>query len=360
MIDRPSTERGPDGAAIQDIPALRVRNLTTRFRTPHGTVTAVDDVSFTVGRGETLGLVGESGSGKSITAMSILHLVPQPGRIVAGSVELDGTDLLTLDDEAIRRRRGAEFGMVFQNPMTALNPAYTVGWQMREALRAHPRGVNPEGEEERILRALSDVGMPDPARQAASFPHQMSGGMRQRVVIAMGMINDPRLLIADEPTTALDVTIQAQVLELMKELTREHGTSLLLITHNMGVIARMCDRVAVMYAGEIVEEAPVEQIFANSRHPYTRGLLRSIPKADSRRGKMPTLPGAPPDMSRPIAGCRFRPRCAFADDRCLAHPDLLPVASAHLSRCWVAQAGEPLAGEGPGTARAAEEAVHGA
>jgi oligopeptide/dipeptide ABC transporter ATP-binding protein len=344
--------------SAQENPALRVRNLTTRFRTPHGTVTAVDDVSFTVGRGETLGLVGESGSGKSVTAMSILRLVPAPGRIAGGTVELDGTNLLALDDESIRRKRGAEFGMVFQNPMTALNPAFTIGWQMREALRAHPRNRSGETEDARILRALADVGMPDPARQAASFPHQMSGGMRQRVVIAMGMINDPRLLIADEPTTALDVTIQAQVLELMKELTRNHGTSLLLITHNMGVIARMCDRVAVMYAGEIVEEAPVEQIFSDSRHPYTRGLLRSIPKADSRRGRMPTLPGAPPDMSRPPSGCRFRSRCAFADERCTRHPDLLPVATRHLSRCWVAQAGEPLTAPQPVAQRV--EAAHGA
>jgi oligopeptide/dipeptide ABC transporter ATP-binding protein len=320
-------------------PVLRVKDLTTRFHTSHGTVTAVDGVTFDVARGETLGLVGESGSGKSITAMSVLRLVPKPGRIAAGTIELNGTDLLSLDEEEIRRRRGTECGMVFQNPMTALNPSFSVGWQMREALSAHDGG---NGVEARIHRALADVGMPDPERQAASFPHQMSGGMRQRVVIAMGMINEPQLLIADEPTTALDVTIQAQVLDLMKTLTRDRGTALLLITHNMGVVAKMCDRVAVMYAGEIVEEAPVDELFANSRHPYTRGLLRSIPNPDRPRQKTPTLPGSPPDMSRLPAGCRFRDRCVFADARCAQHPDLLTVGDRHKARCWKTQNGETL------------------
>lgn len=324
---------------MSDLPVLNVANLVTRFHGGGGSVTAVDHVSFSVERSETLGLVGESGSGKSVTAMSILRLVSSPGRIEGGRVELNGTDLLQLSDEEIRRRRGTEFGMVFQNPMTALNPVFSVGWQMREALRAHGRLENSTGT---IESALAEVGMPDPRRQAASYPHQMSGGMRQRVVIAMGLLNSPRLLIADEPTTALDVTIQAQVLDLMKQLTTEKGAALLLITHNMGVIAKMCDRVAVMYAGEIVEEAPVDEIFGNSRHPYTRGLLRSVPDGRRPREKMPTLPGEPPDMSRPITGCRFRPRCAFADDRCTSHPDLLNVSLQHKTRCWVAQAGEPL------------------
>ncbi|OGB04378.1 MAG: hypothetical protein A3E79_08680 [Burkholderiales bacterium RIFCSPHIGHO2_12_FULL_61_11] len=322
------------------LPVLKVNDLTTRFHTSYGTVTAVDGVSFTVGRGETLGLVGESGSGKSVTAMSLLRLVSNPGRIESGSVELNGTDLLSLDEEAMRRRRGTEAGLVFQNPMTALNPVFTVGWQMREALKAHDRGQ--AGAQAAIHKALSDVGMPDPERQAASFPHQMSGGMRQRVVIALAMLNEPQLLIADEPTTALDVTIQAQVLDLMKKLTRDHGTALLLITHNMGVIAKMCDRVAVMYAGEIVEEAPVEQLFADSRHPYTWGLLRSIPRADHPRGQLPTLPGSPPDMSALPTGCRFRERCSFAVERCKTHPSLLAVAPGHLTRCWVTQDGKRL------------------
>ena len=318
-------------------PVLRVQDLVTRFRTRHGTVTAVDGVSFAVRRGETLGIVGESGSGKSVTALSVLRLVPAPGRIEAGSIELNGVPLMALGEEPMRALRGSAAAMVFQNPMTALNPAFTVGWQLREALRAHGR---PHGGGRVVHDALRDVGMPDPARQAGSFPHQMSGGMRQRVVIAMGMVNDPGLLVADEPTTALDVTIQAQVLELMQALTRDHGTALLLITHNLGVIAKMCDRVAVMYAGEIVEEAPVHQLFAQARHPYTMGLLRSVPRADQLRGKLPTLAGTPVDMSDPPQGCRFRPRCALAQDRCMSHPALLPVAAAHLSRCWVEQDGD--------------------
>jgi oligopeptide/dipeptide ABC transporter ATP-binding protein len=328
---------------------LRVEGLTTRFHTGYGTVTAVDGVSFSVGRGETLGLVGESGSGKSVTAMSILRLVSEPGRIEAGSVELNGTDLLKLGEEQMRQRRSTQAALVFQNPMTALNPVFSIGWQLGETLKAHGRDAADSAP---ILKALADVGMPDPERQAASFPHQMSGGMRQRVVIAMGMLNDPQLLIADEPTTALDVTIQAQVLQLMKRLTHEHGTALLLITHNMGVIARMCDRVAVMYAGEIVEEAPVEELFANARHPYTQGLLRSIPRVDQPRGALPTLPGAPPDMTALPSGCRFRDRCSLAQERCQVHPPLKAVAPGHMSRCWLAQDGAAVS---PPDARQTED-----
>lgn len=338
---------------MSSVPVLKVDNLVTRFRVGSFGLTAVDHVSFSVGAGETLGLVGESGSGKSATAMSILRLVPSPGKIEGGRVELNGTDLLSLTDEEIRKRRGTECGMVFQNPMTALNPVFSIGWQMGEALRAHEF----KGDSNAMIdQALAGVGMPDPRRQAQSFPHQMSGGMRQRVVIAMGLLNEPQLLIADEPTTALDVTIQAQVLDLMKTLTREKGAALLLITHNMGVIAKMCDRVAVMYAGEIVEEAPVHEIFENSRHPYTRGLLRSVPDGTAWRKKMPTLPGEPPDMSQPMAGCRFRKRCEFADQRCEVHPDLLPVGKEHKSRCWAAQAGEKLVSRTKHT----EGADHGA
>lgn len=327
-------------------PALQVSGLTTRFNTPHGSITAVDGVSFSVARGETLGLVGESGSGKSVTAMSILRLIAPPGRIVEGSVCLNGTELLSLDDEQMRQRRGTEVGMVFQNPMTALNPVYSIGWQMREALRAHQFKGDPDA---RIREALQAVGMPDPDRQAAAFAHQMSGGMRQRVVIAMGMLHHPPLLIADEPTTALDVTIQAQVLALMKRLTQDRGTALLLITHNMGVIARMCDRVAVMYAGEIVEEAGVDDLFNHPSHPYTQGLLRSIPRANQGRGKLPSLAGAPPDLSKPIVGCRFRERCDRAVDACKRHPLLQEIDANHRVRCWVAQA--------PNTETAAERAI---
>lgn len=347
---RPETLACDGTDQLSDIPVLKVEDLVTRFGAPGKGVTAVDHVSFSVRRGETLGLVGESGSGKSATAMSLLRLVGRPGHIEGGRVELNGVDILPLSQDEIRKRRGTEYGMVFQNPMTALNPVFSIGWQMGETLKAHGRS---HGREAIIENSLRDVGMPDPHRQAKSFPHQMSGGMRQRVVIAMGLINEPQLLIADEPTTALDVTIQAQVLELMKKLTRDKGAALLLITHNMGVIARMCDRVAVMYAGEIVEEAPVDEIFENSRHPYTRGLLRSVPDGARPREKMPTLPGEPPDMSRPQTGCRFRPRCAFADERCAAHPDLLEIRDGHKSRCWPAQAGESF-----DTAATGSEAAH--
>ncbi len=329
------TRRAPaEAPSVGAAPVLQVEGLTTRFRSRHGTVTAVDGVSFAVGRGETLGIVGESGSGKSVTALSILRLLPGSGRVEAGRIALNGADLLALGDEPMRALRGPAAAMVFQNPMTALNPAFTAGWQLGEALRAHDRR-DPRGGI--VHAALRDVGMPDPARQAGTFPHQMSGGMRQRVVIAMGMINEPRLLIADEPTTALDVTIQAQVLQLMHGLTREHGTALLLITHNLGVVAKMCDRVVVMYAGEVVEEAPVEALFADPRHPYTIGLLRSVPRADQLRGKLPTLEGRPVDMSAPPPGCRFRPRCGLAEARCATRPALLPVADGHAARCWVAQ-----------------------
>jgi oligopeptide/dipeptide ABC transporter ATP-binding protein len=264
-------------------------------------------------------------------------------------VALNGTELLKLGEEQMRQRRSTQAALVFQNPMTALNPVFSVGWQLGETLKAHGRDAADSAP---ILKALADVGMPDPERQAASFPHQMSGGMRQRVVIAMGMLNDPQLLIADEPTTALDVTIQAQVLQLMKRLTHEHGTALLLITHNMGVIARMCDRVAVMYAGEIVEEAPVEELFANARHPYTQGLLRSIPRVDQPRGALPTLPGAPPDMTALPSGCRFRDRCSLAQERCQVHPPLKAVAPGHMSRCWLAQDGAAVS---PPDARQTED-----
>lgn len=339
MEDTRPTQRPVVGSE----PVLSVRDLNTWFHTPRGVVRAVEGVSFDVGAGETLGLVGESGSGKSVTAMSVLRLVAHPGRIQSGSISLAGQDVLALNPEQLRQMRGSGAGMVFQNPMTALNPAFTVGWQLSEALRAHGRPAGKAAREP-VEAALAGVGMPDPARQRVSYPHQMSGGMRQRVVIAMGMINDPKLLIADEPTTALDVTIQAQVLKLMKRLTAELGTALLLITHNMGVIAKMCDRVAVMYSGEIVEEAPVRELFAAPRHPYTAGLLRSTPRADQARGKVPTLPGFPPDMANPPVGCRFAERCAFAREACrTTHPELVEIAPGHKSRCLVTQeTGRPV------------------
>lgn len=335
----------PDPGAdnVRDEPVLSVEGLKTSFQTERGDVRAVDGVSFEISAGETLGLVGESGSGKSVTAMSILRLVPKPGRIESGTIRLNGRDVLTMNAEELREVRGRGIGMVFQNPMTALNPSFTIGWQLEEALRAHG-GPTGRAAEPLVEEALSDVGMPDPGRQRVSYPHQMSGGMRQRVVLAIGMLNKPRLLIADEPTTALDVTIQMQVLGLMKQLIQETGTALLLITHNMGVVAKMCDRVAVMYAGEIVEQAPVDDVFEEPLHPYTAGLLASLPRADHARGRMPALPGFPPDMADVPPGCRFADRCRFAQDACrTTHPDLVEVFPGRSTRCLVVQeTGQPV------------------
>jgi oligopeptide/dipeptide ABC transporter ATP-binding protein len=323
--------------------ALELRDLVTRFYTGYGIVQAVDGVTLEVHEGETLGLVGESGSGKSVTAMSILRLVPPPGRIVSGVIRIAGNDVRAMTHEELRRMRGARTGMVFQNPMTALNPVFTVGWQLREALRAHNALSNSDAQT-RVLRALAEVGMPDAQRQSDSYPHQMSGGMRQRVVIAMALANQPKLLIADEATTALDVTIQAQVLALMRRLVADKGAALLLITHNMGVVAKMCDRVAVMYAGEVVEEVPVHGLFADPRHPYTWGLLSSIPRVSMTRGSLTSMPGSPPDMTNPGLGCRFAPRCPLVREQCMAHPQLIEVLPGHKTRCWIAQEGRPLTG----------------
>jgi len=323
-------------------PILRVRDLSTRFFASFGVVHAVDGVSFDLHPRETLGIVGESGSGKSVTALSILRLVPAPGRVVSGTVELDGQDLFDLDAEGMRRVRGNTLSTVFQNPMTALNPALRIGWQLDEAFLAHDRGTKEEARD-KTIEALHAVGIPDALERAESYPHEYSGGMRQRIVIAMGMVNNPQLLIADEPTTALDVTIQAQVMELMKRLIDEHDMALILITHNMGVVANMCDRVAVMYAGEIVEEAPVDDLFDDPRHPYTWALLRSLPSIDDVDTRLPAIAGFPPDMADKPTGCRFIDRCPFAEEICAEHPPLIEVGQMRKSRCWVAQRGERFA-----------------
>lgn len=328
---------------------LDVRDLATRFYAPFGVVRAVDGVSFQLRRGEVLGLVGESGSGKSVTALSIMGLVPPPGRVDRGDVLLDGKNLLELDDEQMRRVRGDALSMVFQNPLTILNPALRIGWQLREGLLAH-RKLGADQVRDRIHKALLEVGISDPAQRASSYPHEYSGGMRQRIVIAMGVMNEPGLLIADEPTTALDVTIQAQVLDLMKRLNTEHGMAMLLITHNMGVVANVCDRVAVMYAGEIIEEAPVEELFDDPKHPYTWALLQSLPKLGAGQDRLPAIAGTPPDMTSPPTGCRFRTRCPFAEDICEDHPDLIEVAPGQLTRCWLAQDGKRFAGRELGEA----------
>jgi oligopeptide transport system ATP-binding protein len=317
-------------------PLLRVSDLTTRFNTERGPVTAVDHVSFSVGAGETVAIVGESGSGKSVTALSIMRLIPSPpGSIESGSVTFEGEDLLCLNDAAMRRIRGNRIAMIFQEPMSSLNPALTVGLQVAEPARLH-RGVAWARALDMAKELLGRVRIPDAASRLASYPHQYSGGMRQRVMIAMALACQPRLIIADEPTTALDVTVQAQILDLLKELTRETGSSLLLITHDLGVVARDADRVAVMYGGRIVETAPARELYKSPRHPYTRGLMASIPRLDAVIGR-PLVPieGQPPDLARLPAGCAFSPRCREANDICRsARPPLEAVGALHLKACF--------------------------
>jgi peptide/nickel transport system ATP-binding protein len=315
-------------------PLLEVRDLRTEFRTEEGLVRAVDGVSFDVHPGETLALVGESGCGKSVTALSILRLVPEPGRIAGGAIRFRGTDLLGLRPRAMRAVRGREIGMVFQEPMTALNPVLTCGSQVDEVLRAHQR-VGRREARERTGQLLRMVGIPAPEQRAREYPHQLSGGMRQRVLIAMALACGPALLIADEPTTALDVTVQAQILELLRALQRELGMAVLLITHDLGIVAETADRVAVLYAGQVVETCGVRDAFARPRHPYTAGLLASLPVLAERGQPLRTIPGQVPDPARPPAACRFHPRCPAATDRCRAEdPPWVRFAGGQESRCW--------------------------
>jgi oligopeptide/dipeptide ABC transporter ATP-binding protein len=315
---------------------LDVRNLQTRFHTSDGVVRAVDGVSWDVRPGEAVALVGESGCGKSVSALSIMRLVAEPaGRIVGGEIVFKGRDLLTLSDEEIRHVRGREIAMIFQEPMTSLNPVLSIGRQVTETVEIH-LGVTPEQARARAVELLGLVGITDPDRRLKQYPHQFSGGMRQRIMIAMALSCEPALILADEPTTALDVTIQAQILELMKDLSRRLGVAMLLITHNLGVVARYADRVNVMYAGKIVERGTSHEIYATPRHPYTLGLLRSVPRLDEpKREKLDPIPGQPPDLTRLPPGCAFVPRCAFVIDRCRAErPPLEPVVADHLSACW--------------------------
>ncbi|MBI3513032.1 MAG: ABC transporter ATP-binding protein [Proteobacteria bacterium] len=316
---------------------LDVRDLHTEFRTGAGLVRAVDGVSYTVDQGETVAIVGESGSGKSVSAMSILRLIPDPpGRITQGQILFAGRDLMRLSDDAMREVRGGEIGMVFQEPMTSLNPVLTIGRQITEAVEQH-RGVDWATAQKRALELLALVGIADPARRLKQYPHQLSGGMRQRVMIAIALACDPKLIIADEPTTALDVTIQAQILELMKDLTRRLNVALIIITHNLGVVARYANRVNVMYAGRIVESGSAAAIYHRPRHPYTIALLRSVPRLDRpRQAKLDPVDGQPPDLTRLDGGCSFRPRCRFAVDAC-AHgrPPLEATDdAAHLAACF--------------------------
>jgi oligopeptide/dipeptide ABC transporter ATP-binding protein len=300
----------------------------------------VDGVSFEVSKGETLGIVGESGSGKSVTALSILRLVPDPGKIVDGKIlfgeGLKRTDVVKMSPEDIREFRGSDVAMIFQDPMTSLNPVLRVGFQIREAMTAHERFSGDQATQ-RVVPLLKKVRIPAPEQRQKSFPHQFSGGMRQRAMIAMGLSNEPSLLIADEPTTALDVTVQAQIIELLRDLNRETGTAIILITHNLAVVASLCTRVIVMYAGRVVEEGATRQIFKNPQHPYTWSLLRSIPRLDETgHQKLLTIAGMPPDLSNPPPGCKFHPRCRFRVDRCLEEePPLEEVDAGQRARCWV-------------------------
>jgi oligopeptide/dipeptide ABC transporter ATP-binding protein len=323
---------------------LDVRNLRTEFATRAGVVRAVDDVSFDVHEGETVALVGESGCGKSMTALSIMRLVPEPaGRIAGGAVHFKGRDLLALREPEMRALRGREIAMIFQEPMTSLNPTLTIGRQLTEGPEVH-LGLAPRAARARAVELLAQVGIPDPERRLGQYPHQWSGGMRQRLMIATALACHPSLLLADEPTTALDVTIQAQILELLRTLARRLGVALLLITHNLGVVARYADRVNVMYAGRIVERAPARALYATPRHPYTAGLLRSVPRLDEpRRTRLAAIEGRPPDPARPEPGCAFAPRCGVRLARCsIERPDLEPgAASDHLAACWVASGLRP-------------------
>jgi oligopeptide/dipeptide ABC transporter ATP-binding protein len=298
---------------------LEVRNLQTHFPTRSGLVRAVDGVSFHIDRGELLGLVGESGCGKSITALSVMRLIALPGRIVNGEILFDGKDLLKVSDSEMREMRGDDIAMIFQDPMTSLNPVFTVGEQIAEALRLH-RKLSRKDARRATIEAMREVAIPDPARRVDDYPHQLSGGMRQRVMIAMALACNPKLLIADEPTTALDVTIQAQILELLDDLRKQRELAVLLITHDLGVVAEVADRVAVMYTGRIVEESPVEELFARPKHPYTEGLLRSVPKLTSteiiRKERLETIEGVVPRPTDLPPGCHFAPRCPHRMPRC--------------------------------------------
>ena len=316
-------------------PILQVRNLRTQFATQDGLVKAVDDVSFELYPGETLGIVGESGSGKSVTALSILRLVPEPGRIVGGQILFRNDDLMHMSDEDVREIRGRDIAMIFQDPQSSLNPVLRVGFQIEEAMIAH--GKSKADAHARTIDLLKRVRIPAAEARVKDFPHQLSGGMRQRAMIAMGLANAPQILIADEPTTALDVTVQAQILELLGDLNRELGTAIIMITHNMGVVAGLCTRVIVMYAGKIVEQGPVDQIFANPQHPYTWALLRSIPRVDAlRHERLRSIEGIAPDLLRPPMGCRFHPRCPFRIEKCYSdEPTLKEVAPDQLAACWV-------------------------
>jgi peptide/nickel transport system ATP-binding protein len=327
-----AAEQPPDRPAGDVI--LRVRGLKTHFFTETGAVHAVDGVDLTLRRGETLGIVGESGSGKSVTSLSIMRLVETPGRTIEGSVLFNDVDLLTLSDDQMRDIRGNRIAMVFQQPTTYLNPVFRVGEQITESLKIH-QGMNEQEAQRRTIELLTLVRLPDPQRRIRQYPHELSGGQCQRVMIAMALACNPELLIADEPTTALDVTIQAQILDLMSALRDQIDTAIMLITHDMGVVAEMADTVAVMYAGQIVEYASVQRIFADPKHPYTQGLLESMPTLGTVREELTVIPGVVPNLVDPPQGCRFAQRCPHRFDKCDKDPPLLKIDDGSEVRCWL-------------------------
>ncbi len=314
-------------------PLLSLQDLKTHFLTRTGVTKAVDGVSLDLGEGETLGLVGESGSGKTVTCLSILRLLPSAAKIVGGKILFEGRDLVSLSENELRRIRGQKIGMVFQDPMTSLNPFLTIGDQVAETLQVHER-LSRRASRNRAVEILEKVGLPDPASRLDDYPHRFSGGMRQRALIAMALIGNPKVLIADEPTTALDVTIQAQVLDLFRQVKSEFRTAILLITHNLGIVAGLADRVLVMYAGRVVESAPTEELFSDPRHPYTLALLRAVPKPGDT--EVVPIPGSPPNLAHLPPGCSFYDRCPFREARCREEaPPLELVATEHRARCWV-------------------------
>ena len=317
-------------------PILEVRDLHTQFFTDDGVVQAVNGVSFDLHEGESLGIVGESGCGKSMTALSIMGLVPEPGRVTAGQIRFRGEDLLRMRAEDVRDLRGRDMAMIFQDPLSSLNPVLKNGFQIEEAILAH-RDLPRRQAMERAIGLLRKVRVQAPEARARDYPFQLSGGMRQRTMIAMGLANDPAMLITDEPTTALDVTVQAQILELLRDLNRELNTAIIMITHNLGVVAGLCSRVIVMYAGQIVEEGPVDEIFEHPQHPYTWALLRSVPRIDAlRHERLRSIEGLPPDLISPPGGCRFHPRCPFRVDRCFREePPLDAIGEGRRAACWV-------------------------
>ena len=340
----PAPDGQPTVAGSEKANVLEIRGLRTHFATLDGTVKAVDGVSFEIKRGQTLGVVGESGCGKSVTAMSVMRLIERPGEIVAGSATLSGTDLLALSNKDMERTRGDRMSMIFQEPMTSLNPVYTCGDQIVEALTLH-MGMSRGAARKRAIEMLAKVGIPEPEQRAKQYPHELSGGMRQRVMIAMALSTEPELLIADEPTTALDVTIQAQILELMKALREQNEMAIMLITHDLGVVAEMADEVVVMYGGKVVERADALTIYEQPHHPYTQGLLASIPKLGEKRKRLEVIKGVVPNPLNLPAGCMFKRRCSLAMPVCDSMPPMRQLEGEHISRCWLEPDGsEPAIG----------------